>query len=89
MYTVRLQALNRAPPELWPRLKGEEVRGLTSVAVPVDGTGTASVYPDGAAGPGRAKTSSPGRKTVPFASRQKGPGFNPQGGTYVKPGFSC
>ncbi len=25
----------------------------------------------------------------PFASRHEGPGFNPQGGTYVKPGFSC
>jgi hypothetical protein len=25
----------------------------------------------------------------PFASRHKGLGFNPQGGTYVKPGFSC
>jgi hypothetical protein len=24
-----------------------------------------------------------------FASRPEGPGFNPQGGTYVKPGFSC
>jgi hypothetical protein len=24
-----------------------------------------------------------------FASRHEGPGFNPQGGTYVKPGFSC
>ncbi len=24
----------------------------------------------------------------PFASRHEGPGFNPQGGTYVKPGFS-
>jgi hypothetical protein len=33
------------PPELWPRLEGEEVRGPTSVAVPVDGTGTASVAP--------------------------------------------
>jgi hypothetical protein len=33
------------PPELWPRLDGEEVRGLTSLAVPVDGTGTASVEP--------------------------------------------
>ncbi len=27
----------------WPRLGGEEVRDLTSWAVPVDGTGTASV----------------------------------------------
>jgi hypothetical protein len=35
----------RAPPELWPRLGGEEVRGPTSVAVPVDGTGTASNKP--------------------------------------------
>jgi hypothetical protein len=25
----------------------------------------------------------------PFASRHEGPGFNTQGGTYVKPGFSC
>ncbi len=25
----------------------------------------------------------------PFASRHKGPGFKPPGGTYVKPGFSC
>jgi hypothetical protein len=25
----------------------------------------------------------------PFASRHEGPGFNPQGDTYVKPGFSC
>ncbi len=32
-------------PELWPRLGGEEVRGPTSVSVPVDGTGTASVAP--------------------------------------------
>jgi hypothetical protein len=24
-----------------------------------------------------------------FASRRGGPGFNPEGGTYVKPGFSC
>ncbi len=29
--------------ELWSRLEGEEVRGLTSWAVPVDRTGTASV----------------------------------------------
>ncbi len=28
---------------LWPRLGGEEVRGPTSRAVPVDGIGTASV----------------------------------------------
>ncbi len=25
----------------------------------------------------------------PFASRHEGPGFNPQGGTYMKLGFSC
>ncbi len=25
----------------------------------------------------------------PFASCYEGPGFNPQGGTYVKPGYSC
>ncbi len=25
----------------------------------------------------------------PFTSRHKGPEFKPQGGTYVKPGFSC
>jgi hypothetical protein len=31
--------------ELWPLLGGEEVRGPTSVAVPIDGTGTASVAP--------------------------------------------
>jgi hypothetical protein len=31
------------PPELWPRLGGEEVRGPTSWAVPVDGMGTVSV----------------------------------------------
>ncbi len=24
-----------------------------------------------------------------FASRHEGPGFNPQGGIYMKPGFSC
>ncbi len=29
--------------ELWPWLEGEEVRGPTSLAVPVDGTGTVSV----------------------------------------------
>jgi hypothetical protein len=29
--------------ELWPRLGGEDVRGLTSVAVPTDVMGTASV----------------------------------------------
>jgi hypothetical protein len=37
--------VHRAPPELWPRLGGEEIRGPTSVAVPVDGTGTTSVAP--------------------------------------------
>jgi hypothetical protein len=36
-------ALHRAPPELWPQLEGEEVRGLTSVEVPIDGMGTTSV----------------------------------------------
>jgi hypothetical protein len=25
----------------------------------------------------------------PFTSCHERPGFNPQGGTYVKPGFSC
>ncbi len=40
-----LVGVHRAPPELWPRLEGEEVRGLTSLAVPVDRTGTASVAP--------------------------------------------
>jgi hypothetical protein len=25
----------------------------------------------------------------PFGSRHEGPGFNPQGGNCVKPGFSC
>jgi hypothetical protein len=25
----------------------------------------------------------------PFASQHEGPGFNPQGGTYVMRGFSC
>jgi sensor domain CHASE-containing protein len=40
-----LAGVHRAPPELWPRLEGEEVRGPTSLAVPVDGTGTASVAP--------------------------------------------
>ncbi len=25
----------------------------------------------------------------PFASHHEGPGFNPKGGTYVKPGYSC
>jgi hypothetical protein len=38
-----LPALHRAPPELWPRLGREEVRGPTFRAVPVDETGTASV----------------------------------------------
>jgi hypothetical protein len=33
--------------------------------------------------------SSTGPVVHPFASRHEGPGFNPQGGTYVKPGFSC
>jgi hypothetical protein len=37
--------VNRAPPELWPWLGGEEVRGPTSLAVSDDGTGTASVAP--------------------------------------------
>ncbi len=37
--------VHRAPPELWPWLEGEEVRGLTSLAVPIDGTGTTSVAP--------------------------------------------
>jgi hypothetical protein len=37
--------VHRALPELWPRPGGEEVRGPTSVAVPVVGTGTASVAP--------------------------------------------
>jgi hypothetical protein len=32
-------------PQLWPRPGGEEVRDPTSVAVPIDGTGTASVAP--------------------------------------------
>ncbi len=36
-------ALHRAPPELWPWLGGEEVRGPTSWAVPIDGMGTVSV----------------------------------------------
>jgi hypothetical protein len=36
-------ALHRAPPELWPWLEGEEVRGLTSVAVLIDRTGTVPV----------------------------------------------
>jgi hypothetical protein len=33
--------------------------------------------------------SSTGPMVHPFASRHEGPGFNPQGGTYVEPGFSC
>jgi hypothetical protein len=33
--------------------------------------------------------SSTGPVVHPFASRHEGPGFNPQGGTYVKPGFPC
>jgi hypothetical protein len=33
--------------------------------------------------------SSIGPVVHPFASRHEGPGFNPQGVTYVKPGFSC
>jgi hypothetical protein len=37
--------VHRAPPELWPRPGGEEVRGPTSAAVTVDGTGTGSVAP--------------------------------------------
>ncbi len=41
-----LAGVHRAPPELWPRLGGEEVRGPTSLAVPVEGTGTASVAPE-------------------------------------------
>jgi hypothetical protein len=40
-----LAGVHRAPPELWPRLEGEEVRGPTSLAVPVGGMGTASVAP--------------------------------------------
>jgi hypothetical protein len=40
-----LAGVHRAPLSLWPRQEGEEVRGLTSLAVPVDGTGTASVAP--------------------------------------------
>ncbi len=35
------------------------------------------------------KHSSTGPVVHPFASRHEGPRFNPQGGTYVKPGFSC
>jgi hypothetical protein len=30
-----------------------------------------------------------GPVNYPFASCHEGPGFNPQGGTYVKLGFSC
>jgi hypothetical protein len=33
--------------------------------------------------------SSTGPVVHPFASHHEAPGFNPQGGTYVKPGFSC
>ncbi len=33
--------------------------------------------------------SSTGPVVHPFASHHEGPRFNPQGGTYVKPGFSC
>jgi hypothetical protein len=33
--------------------------------------------------------SSTGPVIHPFASRHEGPGFNPQGGTYLKPRFSC
>ncbi len=33
--------------------------------------------------------SSTGLVVHPFASRHEGTRFNPQGGTYVKPGFSC
>jgi hypothetical protein len=33
--------------------------------------------------------SSTGPVVHPFASCHEAPGFNPQGGTYVKPGFSC
>jgi hypothetical protein len=40
-----LAGVHRAPPELWPQLGGEEVRGPISWAVPVDGSGTASVAP--------------------------------------------
>jgi hypothetical protein len=35
--------LHRAPPELWPWLGGEEVRGPTSGAVLIDKMGTATV----------------------------------------------
>ncbi len=31
----------------------------------------------------------PGPVGKPFASRHEEPGFNPQGGTDVEPGFSC
>ncbi len=40
-----LAGVHRASPELWPQLEGEEVRGPTSLAVPVGGTGTTSVAP--------------------------------------------
>jgi hypothetical protein len=33
----------RGSPKLWPRLEGEEVRGPTSLAVPIEGTGIAYV----------------------------------------------
>ncbi len=33
--------------------------------------------------------SSTGPVVHPFASRHEGPGFNPQGGTYLEPGISC
>jgi hypothetical protein len=32
--------------------------------------------------------SSTGSVVHPFASRHEGPGFNPQGATYLDPGFS-
>jgi hypothetical protein len=35
--------LHRAPPELWPQLGGEEVRGPSSVAVPANVAGIAAV----------------------------------------------
>ncbi len=33
--------------------------------------------------------SSSGPVVHPFVSHHEGPGFNPYGGTFVKPGFSC
>ncbi len=33
--------------------------------------------------------SSTGPVVHPFTSRHDGTGFNPQGGTFVKPGLSC